>query len=654
MPNQTRSIDDVRREVVGKRQTYSLALDRDAAVDVESRTAELAFASDQPVEHYFGLLRLSMREGHVRTGRLKRSAPLLMDHDTRDHVGTIESYAFGSDGIARAKVRFSRSTRGQEVFQDVIDGIRSLVSVGFLLYDLELESDKDGEMPVYRSNDWEPYEISLVSVPADISVGVGRDLDQSQVSDARTTRANSTNGEINMNEPIVTPEPPVVEPPVVTRSAVADATQNSREIIAFADVFGHGDLARKMLAASSAVTLDDVRAAIREANAAPAAPALPVLDPQTAAERSGAPVAFARTLPRHGKVKAFQGEGKEERAYRFGKWLLGRVFYDADSPPCVAARQYCDTHGLTRAMSEGVNESGGYTVLPEFSNDIIDLREMYGKARQLAKVIPMASDTLIIPRSASGLTPYFVAEAGSITASDKGWDQVQLVAKKLAVLARYSTEVSEDSIINFADDIANEIAYAFANKEDECFFNGDGGSTYGGITGVRQRLLDTYTTTGGVGLKLGTGNAYSELTLTDFEGTVGNLPEFADTEAAVWVVHRSFYWNVMVKVMLASGGVTAAEIEDARKQRYMGYRVVFSQVMPKTEANGQVCALLGDFSKAAFLGSRRDTTIATSEHSRFANDQIEIRGTERFDINVHSVGDATNPGPVVGLITANS
>jgi hypothetical protein len=72
------------------------------------------------------------------------------------------------------------------------------------------------------------------------------------------------------------------------------------------------------------------------------------------------------------------------------------------------------------------------------------------------------------------------------------------------------------------------------------------------------------------------------------------------------------------------------------------------------------CALLGDLSLAASFGSRRDTTIAISEHSRFANDQLEIRGTERFDINVHDVGNASAtagfafPGPIVGLITAAS
>lgn len=92
----------------------------------------------------------------------------------------------------------------------------------------------------------------------------------------------------------------------------------------------------------------------------------------------------------------------------------------------------------------------------------------------------------------------------------------------------------------------------------------------------------------------------------------------------------------------------------------MGYRVEFSQVMPKAEGNSQVCALLGDLSKAATMGVRRDVQIAYSEHSRFANDELEIKGTERFDINVHSVGNADStaanqvPGPIVGLITAAS
>jgi len=159
------------------------------------------------------------------------------------------------------------------------------------------------------------------------------------------------------------------------------------------------------------------------------------------------------------------------------------------------------------------------------------------------KVMPMNSDTLTIPRRASGLTAYYVAEAGSITASDMGWDQVNLVAKKLAVLARYSSEVNEDSILDFANTLADEIAYAFANAEDQAGFNGDGTSTYGGITGVRDKLKNLDSTIANIsGLFVGAGNAYSELVLTDFEGVVvpgGYAPDYIRRyPAATQFVHE--------------------------------------------------------------------------------------------------------------------
>jgi hypothetical protein len=52
------------------------------------------------------------------------------------------------------------------------------------------------------------------------------------------------------------------------------------------------------------------------------------------------------------------------------------------------------------------------------------------------------------------------------------------------VLTKFSSELSEDAVINFADDLAGEMAYAQAKLEDNCAFIGDSTSTYGGITGL--------------------------------------------------------------------------------------------------------------------------------------------------------------------------
>ncbi|HMS10339.1 MAG TPA: phage major capsid protein, partial [Pyrinomonadaceae bacterium] len=106
----------------------------------------------------------------------------------------------------------------------------------------------------------------------------------------------------------------------------------------------------------------------------------------------------------------------------------------------------------------------------------------------------------------------------------------------------------------------------------------------------------------------------------------------------------------------ASGnGVTATEIEDARNRRFLGYPVVFSQVMPSTEANSQVCAVFGDLSLGARLGDRRAFTTAIDDSILFRKDALLFRATARFDINVrYGVGDTTKAGPIVGLITAGS
>jgi HK97 family phage prohead protease len=113
--------------------------------------------------------------------RLQNSAPFLLDHDSRNQIGVVESASIdGKEG--RATIRFSKSARADEVFQDVLDGIRSKVSVGYRVHQVVLEkSDKRTGKDTYRVSDWEPFEISMVSIPADDSAGV-RSEDQSNQS----------------------------------------------------------------------------------------------------------------------------------------------------------------------------------------------------------------------------------------------------------------------------------------------------------------------------------------------------------------------------------------------------------------------------------------------------------------------------------------
>ena len=94
-----------------------------AAISEDSRTVELAFASEAPYLRYYGYEILSCDPQSVRLGRLMDGAPLLVNHDTCEQVGVVESVSLDGDRVARAKVRFGRSEDAEEIYQDVLDGI---------------------------------------------------------------------------------------------------------------------------------------------------------------------------------------------------------------------------------------------------------------------------------------------------------------------------------------------------------------------------------------------------------------------------------------------------------------------------------------------------------------------------------------------------
>ena len=181
-----------------------------------------------------------------------------------------------------------------------------------------------------------------------------------------------------------------------------------------------------------------------------------------------------------GKLRAFR---TEEDAYRAGQWA--RALFLGDQ----RARSWCRDHGM-RVMVESVFTKGGAIVPDEMEQAIIDLREEYGVIRNLVRVVNMTSDSLTTPRRAGGVTAYAVGETDEITASDKSWDNIELVARKWGCLTRFSTDYADDAIIDVAMDLADEFAYAFANKEDDAAINGDGTSTYHGIVGIRPKLVD--------------------------------------------------------------------------------------------------------------------------------------------------------------------
>lgn len=144
-------------------------------IDSDKRTVRLSFSSEEPYQRYFGYEILGHEKGEVDLVRLNNGAPLLLGHDTTKQIGVVE-IAKVSEGRGEALVRFSKSQLAEEIYQDVKDGIRRNVSVGYEVNKMVLvEASQKDDIETYRVTRWTPLEVSIVPVPADNSVGVGRE-----------------------------------------------------------------------------------------------------------------------------------------------------------------------------------------------------------------------------------------------------------------------------------------------------------------------------------------------------------------------------------------------------------------------------------------------------------------------------------------------
>jgi len=349
--------------------------------------------------------------------------------------------------------------------------------------------------------------------------------------------------------------------------------------------------------------------------------------------------------------RAPAGFSTPDQAHRAGTWLKAILRRDSES-----IRQTADFYGAdaTRAMEVGDPTAGGTLVPDDFERAVINLRESYGLARQNCRVVPMASDTLTIPRISGNTTVYFPGEGGSITPSDLATDAVNLSAKKLAVLTLMSSELVEDSAINLAELVSQNIGWGMAKKEDECLIDGDGSATYGNMIGLRTKMVDGSHTGSYVDATAGH-NLISEIDTADLLGLMQLLPEYAAADAAFFCSNRCWV-DAFLAVMLASGGVTAGEVANGVRKAFYGAPIITSPAMPAgasdTDYNDLIICFYGSMRQAVTFGDRRGLRVEVLRERYSDTDQVAIKATERIDIVAHDivqVDDSTAPGALIGL-----
>lgn len=208
-------------------------------VDVDARRVKIAVSSEEPVERSFGNEILDHTERSIDLEFLNSGrAPLLLDHDPRQQIGVVESVTLDASARRlRATVRFGKNGLAKDVFDDVADGIRGNISVGYQVNKLE-QDGKDS----YRAVNWTPMEVSVVSIPADRTVGVGRSAedDLEHRKPEETPQKEATMSELDIE--------------AVKAEAVRAAAKDHAEIYALGGKHQQREMAEKAVAEGRSLT----------------------------------------------------------------------------------------------------------------------------------------------------------------------------------------------------------------------------------------------------------------------------------------------------------------------------------------------------------------------------------------------------------------
>ncbi len=457
----------------GGKFARAFVVDR-AAIDPEARTAELAFASETPYERWWGVEILDISATAMRLQRLLGGANLLCDHDMRDVVGVIESVSIGTDSVARAVVRFGRSARAEEVWQDVVDGIRKNVSVGYLIHQAVLVETRDG-LDTYRVTDWEPFEISLVSVPADATVGVGRNADLSEAHNARSADMDPVD---QIDSPAQqtedAPQPAEVrsqstelnKDPIMPDVNVIEQRNHAAEITKIAASIPNGaELALKAI--QDGKTVEEFQAdAIRALSTKPLPTADIGMDKREVQKYSLMRAINALANPTDAaaqRAAAFERECSEAVASKMGKAARGFFI------PSEVQR---------RDLNVGTASAGGNLVATDLlTGSFIDiLRNAMVIDRLGARMLTGLVGNIAIPKQTGAATAYWVAESGSPTESQQAFGQVTMSPKTVGAYTDISRRLILQSSMDVEGMVQTDLATVLGLAIQQAAISGSGSS----------------------------------------------------------------------------------------------------------------------------------------------------------------------------------
>jgi HK97 family phage major capsid protein/HK97 family phage prohead protease len=425
--------------------------------EVEDRTYEFPFSSEYPVARYFGNEILSHEMDAADFSRLNDGAPLLFNHNPDRVIGVVErAYMDKKKKRGYARVRFSRNPFAQEVLSDVKDGVLRNVSFGYSIDKMEEREGGD-----FVATSWAPYEVSVVSVPADPGVGIGRSLEEPETEPAASA-ATST-------PPIPAMENTTPDLEVVRAEAVEAERTRIAEVTSLCNKHGMEDLGRQLV--ESGRSIDQARAAVLEHLNIKEEPVTMQAAEIGLSKEEARSFSFLRAinyLANPTDRAAREAAGFEIEASEAAAAKLGRSSRGITIPMDV----------MTRDLNVGTASAGGNLVETQLdSANFIDLLRNASALDQAgATVLTGLSGNVNIPRQSGAGTAYWVAESGSPTESQQTIDQISLTPKTCGAYTDYSRKLLIQSSIDVENMVRNDLARVIALEIDRVGLYGSGSS----------------------------------------------------------------------------------------------------------------------------------------------------------------------------------
>lgn len=281
-----------------------------------------------------------------------------------------------------------------------------------------------------------------------------------------------------------------------------------------------------------------------------------------------------------------------------------------------------------RAQGINPDTAGGYLVAPEQSAEIIEFLRAESVMNRLVTEVPMNSDTLNIPKQTGGTTVYWVGENSAITESQAAFGQIQLQARKLAVLVPLSNELIADSNPDVDSYIRGEIARAMGSEYDRALFQG---------SGVANQPLGLLNVSGITSTTSTNPTGYADLVNMIERVESANVSTSGNWS---WAMHpkakavlRQIVDGASQYIWTGSDGIGRQAAGDVSND-LLGYPWV-STTNTGLDGNSRPRLFFGNWSDV-IVGVRKSIEIAASSEagSAFANDQTLIRAILRMDIGV--------------------